>query len=88
MLLLLGGAGGDPQQQPDEGSCPVVLPGDRTSPGFQPTGPMVCCACLATVLGGCSLLNSGEPKCVGAKKLIREPPQSNHIHPSKRTNVV
>ena len=42
------------------------------------------CHCVGWVFP----LNSGEPKCVGAKKLIREPPQSNHIHPSKRTNVV
>ena len=42
------------------------------------------CHCVGWVFP----LNLGEPKCVGAKKLIREPPQSNHIHPSKRTNVV
>ena len=53
---------------------------------YWPHGLLLCLSCHC--VGWVFPLNSGEPKCVGAKKLIREPPKIGHIHPSKWTNVV
>ena len=69
----------------------VLMAGGRWGPdksrvsAYWPHG-LLCLSCHC--VGWVFPLNSGEPKCVGAKKLIHEPPQSNDIHPSKRTNVV